>query len=254
MNAYKFFGRSTPKETIARLKEILDCPYLWASSVTSFNDPFEFKVAFEFPEKAEEARIRYFEDNPMSSEANFQQWFGDLSQGNQWYIAQSIRESLIQSHAVCCLTKNFNNHLLWSHYANNHQGVCIEFDINGTQDIADFLCEAPVSYSKKKPRFNYFRDSIADFLNLTVFHKSESWSYEEEFRIVFNSSGKKVLKQNSIKRVYIGCRASSELKEFAAENQGKNGVIFFLMCEMPFDYELTPNIIEKNVAIMSSFF
>lgn len=252
MNVYKF-----SESKIKRLNETLDSPYIWASSVINFNDPFEFKVAFDWSKESEETMRRYFEDNPASSEDEFQQWFHSLTDNNKWFQAISLRQALVNELALCCFTKDFNNHLLWSHYAKNHEGFCIEFDISCIQEVTGFLCQGPVKYSKKKPVFNPLKgskeDSINSLLALVVFNKSESWSYEEEFRVVFKTPGKKILAPNSIKRVFIGCRASNELKDFARENQGKNGVHFFQMCEKPFDYELIPEIIEKNRIHMSSF-
>jgi hypothetical protein len=33
---------------------------------------------------------------------------------------------------VCALTKSFDNHLLWAHYANGYSGVAIEVEIEDT--------------------------------------------------------------------------------------------------------------------------
>jgi len=254
MTAYKFFAKQEKQETIDRLITYLDSPYIWASLIETFNDPFEFKVAFEFPNNIEDARKRYFADNPSSSEERFQQWFTDLTPQNKWWIAQNMRESLIREYAVCCLTKSFDNHLLWSHYAKNHEGVCIEFDITDIADVAGFVCKDHVLYAKEKPPYNYIRNNTKDFLKSSCFNKSICWRYEKEFRILFDSPGKKLLPKNSIKSVYIGCRAPVDLKKFAVDNQGRNGVVFYQMCEQPLQYKLNPKLIDKNTVPMTSFF
>ena len=49
MKFYKYQALKTPEETIERIDSYLESPYLWASSPTTFNDPFELKVALELP-------------------------------------------------------------------------------------------------------------------------------------------------------------------------------------------------------------
>jgi hypothetical protein len=37
-------------------------------------------------------------------------------------------EALCQSYRVYCLSEVCDSSLMWAHYADSHQGVCLEFD------------------------------------------------------------------------------------------------------------------------------
>jgi len=93
---------------------------------------------------------------------------------------------------ILCLSKNPENILMWSHYANSHSGVLVEFDeeneffnqldINSdNKDIDEFYGKAmPVNYRRSRPTFEFFDKSWPDMF-LT---KSIDWSYEEEHRML----------------------------------------------------------------------
>lgn len=82
---------------------------------------------------------------------------------------------------VACFSTNPKNLLMWSHYANSHQGICIQFILD-----EDFLksCKCfKVKYSKARTildtteLYNNF-----DFLIRQMSIKSRDWSYEKEYR------------------------------------------------------------------------
>ena len=45
--------------------------------------------------------------------------------------------------AVCCFTEQVDNFLMWSHYADCYNGICLEYDKN---EISDYLL-AMVNYT-----------------------------------------------------------------------------------------------------------
>lgn len=113
---------------------------------------------------------------------------------------------------VLCLTRSPANALMWAHYANEHSGVVIGFDIDKIKALHED-CFIPVTkgeiiYTKTRPPKSM---TAKKFL-----YKSLEWSYEEEVRVVkrakyltdFNKEGlRKALNfpQDSIKELYIGC-------------------------------------------------
>ena len=64
---------------------------------------------------------------------------------------------------------------MWSHYADNHQGICLEFE---SEILAEsFKLNAyEVSYSESIPSPN--SNGLGDYL----LNKSKDWSYEKEVR------------------------------------------------------------------------
>jgi hypothetical protein len=87
----------------------------------------------------------------------------------------------ISKRRLYCLTPFPDSTLMWSHYAANHRGTCLEFDKNN----ALIGRARPVRYSKTYPEWTP-QTAIDDPLKL-VFTKSMDWSYEREFRIIASS-------------------------------------------------------------------
>jgi hypothetical protein len=77
---------------------------------------------------------------------------------------------------VYCLSARFDSTLMWSHYANNHRGVCLEFRC----DNEVFGPAMKVNYADDYPVFDFTSD---DPLVLLI-TKASAWSYEEEYRVV----------------------------------------------------------------------
>lgn len=87
---------------------------------------------------------------------------------------------------VLCLSSKFNSPLLWSHYANQHRGLCIEYDmvdINETEIhkvIYGGSRELKTSQIKNWFETNSHQQLIEKVCLLT---KSEEWRYESEWRM-----------------------------------------------------------------------
>jgi hypothetical protein len=64
--------------------------------------------------------------------------------------------------------------VLWSHYANNHRGLCLGFD------IPDHL---PRQVSYVNSRFNWPAVIDESFMVQLLFTKFSHWSYEDEYRV-----------------------------------------------------------------------
>lgn len=96
-------------------------------------------------------------------------------------VFDAWRDRTAKSHAFLCFSRTWKNPLLWSHYADRHRGVALEFEIDRQVAI-------PVNYSKHRMYLNVahimanggFTGDLAEKLATT---KSEHWSYEDEVRV-----------------------------------------------------------------------
>lgn len=92
---------------------------------------------------------------------------------------------------ICCLTRDPLNLLMWAHYANNHKGYVVEFDIpvesydKPESEVAFFELLIPneVHYCNNKPIVN-FNDSNDQKLEKQFLVKAKDWEYEKEERVV----------------------------------------------------------------------
>jgi hypothetical protein len=112
---------------------------------------------------------------------------------------------------------------MWSHYAQNHTGVVIEFLALDEID-SPLLVACHVLYSRNMPHLSIssvvdvkqLAGDIRDKITLT---KSDDWSYEREWRIVGGLRDKSrsyemiPYSRHEVAAVYCGCRMESGEKD-----------------------------------------
>lgn len=101
----------------------------------------------------------------------------------------------LSSAGICSFSKARKNQLMWSHYADEHKGVCIGFRENQIRPQGSYIYPIDVTYQDEYPfkeiikRFNYLEriygmnnlQSIAgDILISILGTKYTSWKYERE--------------------------------------------------------------------------
>jgi Protein of unknown function (DUF2971) len=216
---YKFFAEPKSEET-KYLSGILSSQEIHASNPYKFNDPFEFKVALDLDADEDTHRRHFLKAKSGATEAEFQSWRRGLPAA-KWSIEQETRAALLGTVGVACFTRNWNNELLWAHYAKNHTGFCVGFDEEALTSWGEVTGFGDVVYTKDVPVFNPFKQHKDDFARMAMFHKSLAWSYEEEYRLLFSKSGMVRLPGEAIREIIIGCRAPANLRERARAFAGE---------------------------------
>jgi len=152
---YRYFSE------IDYLIDLLENKRLYFSSVEYFNDPYE--------------KIAIIKDK--NTDAIF------------------VNDDIKNKHKVCCFSKENDNYLLWSHYANNHKGFCVGFDfesisknINGNtfveynDQLVLFKDIVYKQYIPKVDKDNIQLDNQSVIELLT--NKYSFWGYEREVRAI----------------------------------------------------------------------
>ncbi len=135
-------------------------------------------------------------------------------------------EDIMRRFRVLSLCAEGKNPLLWSHYADSHQGVALEFDASFKEPVA-FEAAKPVKYCSHVPRAYSRNDFIESMLGLRplpdatqvllplVLTKSPEWNYEKEWRIVRVADDEDrtlfadlAFSPCSLSRIFLGCRIS----------------------------------------------
>jgi hypothetical protein len=142
---------------------------------------------------------------------------------------------------IYCLTPFPTSTLMWSHYSNNHRGICLEFDKNNP------LIEKarPVRYKKTYPEWTP-QDLMVDPLAL-LFTKAMDWCYEREFRIIATSlEGPTKLDGNfvtlpvgALTAIILGCESEDEAELTGIVNEYAPGLAIKRADRSPNHYELT---------------
>jgi hypothetical protein len=118
---------------------------------------------------------------------------------------------------VFCGSSSPDNFLLWSHYANDHRGICIEYEV-----APNFISKVhPVEYSNKKPpRIPYItpnemagkNDEILKMVQDCIYTKSDVWKTESEVRIQGKANEKAAILTPTF--MYLGLKSSYCNKNF----------------------------------------
>ena len=171
---------------------------IWFSSPGSLNDPFECRPWFTFDGSEQQfldlfttiARRKFPNCKPpqLVREARKLYNQGRHKDPKFWEKFRiDVTRMLSKQIGVCCLTRSSSNILMWSHYADEHKGFCLEFE--ATDFTPMFGAAQEVKYAEGFPTVDFFNtphDAQVDLIFLT---KYSGWQYEEEYRIIDHTSG-----------------------------------------------------------------
>jgi hypothetical protein len=141
---------------------------LWASRPQAFNDPFEFRLQrAKLAAGMQEIR----EQNPRLAHLTDEQFLESS--------AILEMEKVIGQMGVICYAQHADNILMWSHYASQHHGICVGFEVGKLLNDAGIY---PVQYSPNYPTLTFAKIWHKDGLAKVLWTKNIGWAYEEELR------------------------------------------------------------------------
>jgi hypothetical protein len=161
---------------------IITSQLLKFNSPNFFNDPFDCitdLLYFDFENIGNDVLQDW---NKMKSKCDFP----EISTNIKEKAYRNLTERKINESSICCFSLNMKNTVMWSHYANNHNGICLIFDRSCNEPFADFSLERfsrnKVDYDNYVP-INYLK-SKREGIERLFFTKSADWEYEKEYRYV----------------------------------------------------------------------
>jgi hypothetical protein len=198
---------------------------VYYSNPSNFNDPLECSPSVIVDVNLNQLESLY---HRMVGEEDAQRKLNDFrcawdEEGNSYGISDELYQERIadaiggqldsmikKNQGVLSLAGQWNSPLMWSHYAEEHKGICIEYDVSLSvcdpprmvdyegdrgifvSDIIRFVFEGAVA-AKEKIEQKYF------------YMKASQWKYEEEWRYVQNRQGRFCAPFN-ITGIYFGMR------------------------------------------------
>jgi hypothetical protein len=134
----------------------LDEFFLWLSQTTGRS----------FPDIQQKARADGVYASPLKMKEHLAQ-----------FSATNLKK--ISELRIYCLTPDPLSTLMWSHYADNHKGICLEFRTDN-----NFLLPSAqeVIYRSKYPKWK--PQQLSDVALEMILTKADAWSYEKEFRLI----------------------------------------------------------------------
>ncbi|WP_375554383.1 DUF2971 domain-containing protein [Roseovarius mucosus] len=142
MRVYKFYN---PKYAIDNLKK----RRLKISTRNSLNDPFEFN-AFSFRERKERL------------------------------VWASTLDGLFRNKGVICFCGSWSNPVIWSHYAENHTGLALGFDVPNSLLLKVTYADRRLDFSKE---WGSSKSDNERLMRKALSTKFKHWEYENEYRL-----------------------------------------------------------------------
>ena len=206
-------------------EQLFSSATIWQASAAALNDPFECTPSFVFthdPVKISAQLVRVLrKNNPCFSDAAIL----DLANGiylegrhlnpDMW---RALRDDLIDVYrnkvGLYCLTERRDSILMWSHYADEHKGYCLEFEATDYSPV--FGTAQQVSYSDAYPEIDFYGSSAFEKVRLSFLTKFTDWSYEKEWRIFDHDGGpgSRQYPSELLKSITFGIRMEDKHKAF----------------------------------------
>lgn len=195
---YKYRSVTPGSDAEKYVLETIRDDIVFFPSPSSFNDIFDCKPVMR-GECSEDEFIKFFVDLARARHryepldrliAEAKEASGDpmrdprietVSISQQEFLAETLAKA-----GVYCVSERNDDILMWSHYSDNHQGICLEFD-----GLSDFMAPAmQVRYSSDRPTINRFKEkSSMAMMEKALLTKSSQWDYEYEWRIIHQVAG-----------------------------------------------------------------
>lgn len=215
---------------------------LWIPKPAQLNDPFDNQFKIQSSEISK--------DEFMKSYETFQHWHLNKYKKNINYndfdllftndkpnahLSKKVSDfklywnSSSEKMGVLSLSSDPSNITMWSHYADNHQGICIGYDpkklfVHLPNEAIDWLY--PVDY---QPQDNITRNAYLLYAMCGMWYSSEAafdlffkmactktdeWKYESEWRFINPENGGNIFNLNidAISSITFGLKTSSETK------------------------------------------
>ncbi|XJM92291.1 DUF2971 domain-containing protein [Escherichia coli] len=181
---------------------------LWFAKPDTLNDPFEANSSFS---NVLDAVWKHY-PLPLDMRIKYER-----------YLKQSLQQV-----GICSFSKARKNQLMWSHYADEHKGICIGFKEEYLKKAGVSFLEADVEYQDNYPfddivkRIHYFEDNeclngfdniCGDILLSILTTKYTSWKYERERRLIVENFGARKFEPLAVNSIAFGLRMKERDKK-----------------------------------------
>ena len=189
--------------------------YVWAGKACNMNDPYDCyysdSIFSDLEKLAKEKNSAFLIEMCSKEKMKFKD------------TCEKIRNMIVLS----CFSETFDSILMWSHYANQHKGICVQYrrsDFTAPSLLCSSAVLRPVSYGRKISVFDESIHEVNKKENFKILiRKAEEWQYEEEWRLLcvipegdldsVNKSGGMLLKTPKPCKIILGTRADDKSKE-----------------------------------------
>lgn len=191
---------------------------LWAATAKTLNDPFDAQAEYRVPEEGQVLRAtvhQYFTGKGAPAEIA-----DAIAMDEALSDSKALGASLTGNHqemleglGMCALSADPRGQLLWSGYADKHQGIALQY--RPSLDPMSFQVQQ-MEYSDTFPVIDNFFDVSGRDLLPALLRKGTSWSHEKEWRIFRPNEPDRVFNvlPESLTGVVMGLKISDADRDF----------------------------------------
>ena len=222
---------------------------MWYSAPCNFNDVFDCTITIE-EKDIFDCALRMASEK-MEIRVGSQMWKKVKEVTNQ-QIRKFLSdfEDLRTRMGIACLSEIDDSLLMWAHYASNHSGICVEYELLEFNSQLHFS-PVPIVYTDERVCIHTLETLAMDIQGLfieSLTSKSPEWSYEREWRIIRDDGacGDKwdnvkrgaLLEATRPKSITLGCMAKPEYEKDVRKYCEENRVNLYKMEKSRVNYRL----------------
>jgi len=259
---------------------------LYFSNPSEFNDPYDTWLPIIPNDLTEKVLLKLMNSKERPQQARnlrriarafpgdlqeYVAWINEnftknANQGEYFYV---MNELFLNDYFVYCLSKKYNDILMWSHYAFNHTGICVGISTNSDGDVElnssnnsfnkEILHPEKIKYSSNLEKQSQQKIDQFNIVSLKrmLLYKAKFWSYEEEYRLIVQQKSNDNnqilrLKGGSISKIFFGLKTPEEIikqtimEMSKSENLNFDLIKFYIMKDKLGFYELKEKEINPN--------
>lgn len=229
---------------------------IWCAQPSTFNDPFEcaFDMHADFTQEDHRNHLlkHFGSDDKDATRKMLEEYGSDEKFKGLKALQPTAKEKskkAISKLGIFSLSEDPLNILMWAHYADDHKGICIEFERAENNPLGNSSHTGKVTYSKNLPRFSYLEALTSKPRQYDIFlTKSEMWSYEKEWRLVMAEGNQTYPVPAKIISIIFGLRTPDRHQELIYNIMSKHdGIKFKKVVETEGNYQLLANELQFNV-------
>lgn len=245
---YKYYDDTPEKFTTIKNNK------MWYSAPCNFNDVFDCDIPID-SEKIFHSALTMAPCNIKQGSPTWRNLKAEVSKGIKVLSNEFVK--LKKEMGVSCFSESSGSLLMWAHYAHNHRGICVEYNLLEIKNMLDFT-PIPVIYSEERTCFdslnsqNIEKDAFKVFIH-SLTSKSPEWNYEKEWRIIrdqkacgdrWNTDKKgALLEMVRPKSITLGCAANPEFEQEIRDYCSSNKINLYKMEKDPIQYRINKKVI-----------
>lgn len=232
---------------------------MWYSAPCNFNDVFDCDISFDSKAMLDSLVAVASETHTVRVGSPVWRNFREQVHKGVGNLKETLA-NMKNTIGIACLSEQDDSLLMWAHYANNHRGMCVEYELLEINRQLKFT-PVPIIYNDQRVCFSSLNPTNLHINTNRVFFegltsKSPVWSYEKEWRIIRDDAacGNRwdttqkgaLLPMIRPSSITVGCEASEQFQNHVQEYCEANHINMFRMEKDKLQYRLIKKSILCN--------